>query len=84
MMKQIMLYASTVWTSCSVENIQKVFWLQKCAARLILGADTKANSVKLFEQLGWALFYHETRIKSLLVYKRIFEGCPPYHDQMLA
>ena len=48
MIKQIMLYASTVWTSCSVENIQKVFRLQKRAARVILGADTKANSVKLF------------------------------------
>ena len=28
MIKQTMLYASTVWTSCSVENIQKVFRLQ--------------------------------------------------------
>ena len=47
MIKQTMLYASTVWTSCSVENIQKVFRLQKRTASVILGADTKANSVKL-------------------------------------
>ena len=40
MIKQTMLYASTVWTSCSVENMQKVFELQKRAASVILGADT--------------------------------------------
>ena len=43
MIKQTMLYASTEWTSCSVENMQKVFKLQKRAARVILGADTKVN-----------------------------------------
>ena len=48
MIKQTMLYASTVWTSCSVENMHKVFKLQKRVARVILGADTKANSVQLF------------------------------------
>ena len=84
MIKQTMLYASTVWTSCSVENIQNVFRLQKRAARVILGADTKANSVKLFKQLGWVPFYHEARInKSVLVYKQIFGKCPPYLTQML-
>ena len=65
MIKQTMLYASTVWTSCSVENIRKVFRRQKRAARVILGADTKAKSVKLFKQLGWVPFYHEARIKRM-------------------
>ena len=37
---------------CSVENIRKVFRLQKRAARVTLGADTKASSVQLFKQLG--------------------------------
>ena len=84
MIKQTMLYASTVWASCSVENIRKVFRLQKRAARVILGADTKANSVKLFKQLGWVPFYHEARIsKLILVYKRILGECPPYLTQML-
>ena len=54
------------------------------AACVILGADTKANSVKLFKQLGLVPFYHEARInKLILVYKRIFGECPPYLTQML-
>ena len=61
-----------------------MFRLQKRAARVILGADTKANSVKLFKQLGWVPFYHEAKInKSILVYKRILGECPFYLTQML-
>ena len=73
MIKQTMLYASTVWTSCSVENMQKVFKLQKRAARVILGADTKANSVQLFRKLDWVPFsFHEVKVNRLLmVYKRL-------------
>ena len=57
MIKQTMLYASTVWTSCSAENLQRVFKLhdQKRAARVILNADTKANSVQLFRE--WIGFH---------------------------
>ena len=54
--KQTMLYASTVWASCSVENIRKVFRLQKCAARVILGTDRKANNIQLFKQFGLVPF----------------------------
>ena len=52
---------SRVWTSCSVENMHKVFKLQKRAARVILGADTKANSVQLFRKLDWVPFFHEAK-----------------------
>jgi len=73
-----------VWTSCSVENIQKVFRLQKCAARVILDANTKVHSVKLFKQLGWVPFYHKVKInKSILVCKWILGECPSYLTLML-
>ena len=84
MIKQQMQYASTVWTSCSVENMQKVFKLQKRAARVILGADTKANSVQLFRKLDWVPFFHEAKVNRLLmVYKRLSGDCPAYMSQML-
>ena len=52
MIRQEMFYASTVWSSCSVGNKQRVFPLQKRSARVILDADTLANSVKLFKELN--------------------------------
>ena len=54
--KQLMLYESTVWSNCSSDNIMRVFKLQKRAARVILEADTRSNSVKLFKKLEWLLF----------------------------
>ena len=67
------------------EPIQKVFRLQKRAARVRLGADTKANGVKLFKQLGCVPFYHDAKmIKSILLYKRgISKGYRAYLTQML-
>ena len=51
MIKQLMLYGSTVWSNCSSDNIMRVFKLQKRAARVFLEADTRSNSVKLFKEL---------------------------------
>ena len=46
--------------------------LQKRAARVILSADTKANSVDLVRELNWLPFFHEAKInKCALVYKRL-------------
>ena len=70
--KQTMLYASTVWASCSVENIRKVFRLQKCAARVILGADRKANNVQVFKQLGLVPFMMKRKQISTFLYINSF------------
>ena len=84
MIKHTMLYASTVWTSCSAENLQRVFKLQKRAARVILNADTKANSVQLFRELDWVPFSDEANVNRLsMVYKRLSGDCPSYLSQML-
>ena len=63
MIKQEMLYASTVWSSCSLGKLQRVFRLQKRAARVILDADTRANSVKLCKELNWFPVHLEVKIK---------------------
>ena len=56
MIKQITLYGSSVWVSTSVDNLKKVFRIQK---RVILNADTSANSVGFFK-LNWLPFFHES------------------------
>ena len=70
--KQTMLFASTAWASCSVENIRKVFRLHKCAARVILGADRKANNVQLFKQLGLVPFMMKRKQISTFLYINSF------------
>ena len=91
MIKQTMMYGSSVWVSTSVDNLNKVFRLQKRAARVILNADTRANSVDLFRELNWLPFFHEAKtlckIKRIVVLnfpdsdlyssrKRTFQGVP--------
>ena len=82
MIKQIMMYGSSVWVSRSVDNLNKVFRLQKCAARVILNADTRANSVDLFKELSWLPFFREAKInKCTLVHKRLSGVCPNYMSE---
>ena len=71
--KQAMMNGSTVWTFCSVDNLTKVLKLQKHAAHVILNADTRDNSVKLFSRLGWLPFYDEAKINKCPV-----GDCPQY------
>ena len=72
MIKQVMLYGSRIWTSCSIDSLIKVLKLQKCAARVILNADTRDKSVELFTKLGWLPFYDEVKvIKCLHVFRRL-------------
>ena len=79
-----MLYGSSVWVSTSVDNLNKVFRLQKRAARVILNADTRANSVGLFKQLNWLPFFHEAKInKCVLIHKRLNGNCPDYMSECL-
>ena len=64
MIKQTMIYGSSVWVSTSVDNVNKVFRLPKRAARVILNADTRANSVDLFRELNWLPFCMKLRLIS--------------------
>ena len=84
MIKQTMMYGSSVWVSTSVDNLNKVFRLQKRAARVILNADTRANSVDLFRELNWLPFFHEAKINQCaLVYKCLNGVCPDYMLELL-
>ena len=65
MIKQTMMYGSSVWVSTSVDNLNKVFRPQKRAARVFLNADTRANSVDLFRELNWLPFFMKLRLISV-------------------
>ena len=79
MIKQTMMYGSSVWVSTSVDNLNKVFRQKKRAARVILNADTRANSADLFRELNGLPFFHGAKINQCaLVYKRLNgTGCVP-------
>ena len=61
MIKQTMTYDSSVWVSTSVDNLNKLFRLQTRAARVILNADTRTNSVDLFRELNWLPFFSQSQ-----------------------
>ena len=81
MTKETMMCGTSVWVSTSVDNLNKLFRLQKRAARVILNADTRAYSVDLFRELimfiGY-LFHEATINQCALVYKRLNGVCPDY------
>ena len=77
-------YASVVWSWCSLGNLQRILRLQKRAARVILDADTRANSVELFKILNWLPVHLEVKINILIqVYKRINGQSPSYMNDLL-
>ena len=77
MIKQVMIYGSSIWSNCSADNLTRVLKLQKRAPRVTLGADTGSNSVNFFNKLGWLPFYDEVKVnKFLLVLKRYKEAAP--------
>ncbi|KAK2558860.1 hypothetical protein P5673_018472, partial [Acropora cervicornis] len=75
-----MLYGSTIWSNCSADNLTRILKLQKRAARVILGTDTRSKSVNLFNKLGWLPFYDEAKVnKCSLVLNASKETAPATH-----
>ena len=62
MIRSVLHYVSSIWTSCDKENLVRVLKLQKRAARVISDADNQASSVTLFNRLQWLPFYEESKI----------------------
>ena len=78
------LYGSSIWTSSSKENLQKLLRLQKRAARIILNAEKTATSVHLFNTLNWIPFYAESYVtRCTLTYKRLNGNNPEYINDLL-
>ena len=84
MIKPVTLYGSTVWDSCSRENIQKISKLQKRAARVIFEARSRESSDSLFKQFNCLTISDEMKIrKCCLICKRINSLTPNYIDNIL-
>ena len=70
--KSLMVYASTVWTSCKKEVLERVLRMQKRTARIILEAQRTSRTVTFFNNLSLIPFYNEAYIKRCeLAFKRI-------------
>ena len=69
---------------CSSENLERVFKLQKRAARVILDADTRERSAKLFKELNWLPLHDEIKIqRCCVIHNRVFGQSTQYMEQML-
>ena len=84
MIKQTILYASNVWSACSIGNLQRVFRLQRRrCARIILDANTQANSYELLTRLDWFPLHLEVKVNICVqVHKRINVRSPGYMSDL--
>ena len=72
MIRSLLHYVRSIWTSCDKENLSRVLKLQKRAARVISDANNQASSVKLFNSLQWLPLSKEKKIaKYCVAHKRI-------------
>ena len=87
MIRSVLRYVSSIWTSCDKENLDRVLKLQKRAARVISDADNQVSSVELVKQvnrLQWLPFYEESKIpKCCIAYKHIKSEVPLHTEGSL-
>ena len=84
LIKPVMMYGCTIWSSCSRENVERVYKLQKRAARVILDANTMERSVNLFRKLNWLPLKDEIKIqKCSVIFRRIVGESPGYVEKLL-
>ena len=71
--KPLVMYASTVWTSCNKEVLERAsVGRNGPQQRIILEAQRTSRTVTLFNNLSWIPFYNEAYIKRCeLAFKRI-------------
>ena len=68
--KPVMMYGSLIWSTCSKEDLLRVFKLQKRAARVVLGVNMKTRTVVNFKKLNWMPLFDEIKIsKCVLIHK---------------
>jgi len=80
----VLLYGSSIWSSGNKNNEERLFKLQKRAARVIMDAEKTASTVLLFNSLNWVPFYTDAYInKCALVFTRLKGSAPEYIKDLL-
>ena len=70
--RPVMDYVSVIWSNCDKHCLARVLKLQKRAARIVIGADSYALSVQLFNILKWIPFFENAKLaKCCIIYKRL-------------
>ena len=73
-----------VFNVCDQRCLDRVSKPQKRAARIILGADSQAPSVHLFNKLKWIAFFENAKLaKCCIIYKRGQGRVPSYLTSLL-
>ena len=76
-------YCLTIYGNCSNHLLNRVYKLQKSAARLILDASKEIPSVELFQSLQWPTVFEMVKFqKCLTVYKSINNFYPKYMNEL--
>ena len=76
-------YCCTVWAKGTKSCLNKVFKIQKRAARILLQKPNETPSMPLFNHLGWLTFENRYKFHSgVLVYKALNNQAPPYISKL--
>ena len=75
--KPLFTYCCTVWSNCCQNNLNELFKLQKCCARLILDSRWDARSFDNFQKLKWLPVNQMFKINKLGLSKKVIDGRAP-------
>ena len=82
--KPLMMYLSSIWSSCTKKILERVLRMQKRAARILLDAERTTRTITLFNALNWVPFYTESYInRCSIAYKRLGGLTPDYINTIL-
>lgn len=70
-------YCLTIWGNAPKQDMDRLFKLQKRAARIILDANPDSFSKPLFEKLGWLTIYELVDLYKYILLYKIFSGMTP-------
>ena len=77
-------YGSVVWGTTTASNLDRIFKLQKRAARIILHADFRTPSADMFKTLSWLPIRKRLKYnKAVFTYKAINGLAPQYIADLL-